>query len=142
MHSPHVDRVARSSIQVLWPCEITMESSQLQCLEPFPFKQRKQAGTIRCHHTCRTTCPEPLCWQASARGTISICWTPRSFSKLPGTYSLQRGLFYTGTTFHKMNERDCIVMTGGPQELSEDRRNSSGSEELVSTTVYVLLHLH
>lgn len=34
------------------------------------------------------------------------------------------------------------MTTGGPQELSGDRRNSSGSEELVSTTVYVLLHLH
>lgn len=43
LHSPHVDRVARSSIQVLWPtCKITMESSQLHCLEPFPSKQRKQ----------------------------------------------------------------------------------------------------
>lgn len=100
-------------------------------MEPFAYKQKVQVANRVSPHS------------ASAPGAIRACQAPRSFPKLPSTWSLQRGCFFA---------RPLLVQQSREKLSREDWRIQGALGELLWTTgilqsprgpiVYVLLYLY
>lgn len=122
---------------MLWPpCNITITSSQVHCLEPFISEQREQAGTGHHHMHLASLLGAAPAWQASARGTISTCPAPTGFPKLPGTKAYTEFTSTQDYFLQNKQERDCIEKAGETWRLFGDCENSLGLEVPVSAIVH------